>query len=435
MNRSIAGIGLKTLAVAIFASCTCASMARGQAPEGAGVAVGAMRVKTGAELLIERNLAPLNRKRIGLITNPTGTVGNEHLVDVLARSKQVRLVAVYAPEHGFRGEAEAGVSVKDGVDPKTGIRVFSIYGQTRKPTPEMLRGIDVLVFDIQDVGVRFYTYISTMGLAMQAAAEARIPFLVLDRPNPLGGDYIAGFTMEKKHVSFVGQFAIPMVHGLTVGELARMLKGRALLPNLGRLELDVVAMEGWRRSMRWPETALAWQKTSPNVPTFETSLVYPGVGLFEAADASEGVGTPTPFMLAGTHWANGDGLARSLNAAGLPGVSFEATKFTPQPIKGMVTKPRFQGTQLDGVRLKVTDHKSYLPVETGVAVLSAFAQQARDGRRTGFISRPDWLSKLTGTDRFGALLAKGADHREIAKAWAPDLSAFEAARRPYLIYN
>ena len=295
------------------------------------------RVKTGAEVLIARGLEPLRRKRVGLITNQTGTVGSEHLVDILARSKDIRLVAIFAPEHGFRGEVEAGRTVKDGVDPKTGIRVFSIYGKTRKPTREMLRGIDVLVFDIQDVGVRFYTYISTMGLAMQAAAEQGVAFLVLDRPNPLGGEYVAGFTMEPAHQTFVGQFAIPMVHGLSVGELARLIKGTGLMGDLGKLKLDVVAMEGWRRSMRWPDTGLAWQKTSPNVPGFETALVYPGIGLFEAADASEGVGTTTPFLLAGTTWANGAAIAKALNAAGLPGVTFEAAQFTPATIKGMVS--------------------------------------------------------------------------------------------------
>jgi uncharacterized protein YbbC (DUF1343 family) len=399
-----------------------------------GAAPSARRVRTGAEVLIARQLAPIKGKRVGLITNQTGTVGGEHLVDILARSKDTRVVAIFAPEHGFRGEAEAGRTVHDGVDPSTGIRVFSIYGSTKKPTPAMLRGIDVLMFDIQDVGVRYYTYISTMGLAMQAAAEAGIDFLVLDRPNPLGGEYIAGFTMEPAHRSFVGQFAIPMVHGLTVGELARLIKGRSLMPGLGSLPLDVVAMEGWTRRMRWPDTGLPWQRTSPNVPSYETALLYAGMGLFESADASEGVGTQTPFQQAGTPWADGARLAHALASAGLPGVTFEPVRFSPRPIRGMVSKPRFDGVELSGVRLKVTDHASVTPVETGVAVFSAFARAASEARRAGFISRPDWLAKLSGTRRLQTLIANGADHRAIAREWAADIAAFKAARTPYLLY-
>lgn len=431
-----------TRAAAMLAACTTmiltglAQPVWSQGTAGAGGAsTAAARVKTGAEVLLARGLGPLRGKRVGLITNQTGTVGGEHLVDVLARTKDTKLVAIFAPEHGFRGEAEAGKSVKDGVDPKTGVRVFSIYGATRKPTREMLRGIDILMFDIQDVGVRFYTYISTMGLSMQAAGEAGISFLVLDRPNPLGGEYVAGFDMEPAHVSFVGQFAIPMVHGLSVGELARMIKGRGLVPGVAKLDLDVVAMEGWQRAMRWPQTGLAWQKTSPNVPSYETALVYPGIGLFEAADASEGVGTTTPFLQAGAPWADGAALAKSLNAQGLPGVTFEAAQFKPRPIKGMASKPRFEGRALSGVRLKIGDHNRYLPVETGVAVLAAFDKAARDNGRKGIIKRTDWLAKLTGTRRFGVLLAKGADYRAIAKEWAPDVAAFRTARAPYLIYK
>lgn len=430
--HAIGAAGIAAWAMMIV--CALATPAWSQSMGGGAAGSGA-RVKTGAEMLVAGGLAPLRGKRVGLITNQTGTVGSEHLVDVLARAKETKLVAVFAPEHGFRGEAEAGKSVKHGVDPKTGVRVFSIYGNTKKPTREMLRGIDVLVFDIQDVGVRFYTYISTMALSMQAANDAGVSFLVLDRPNPLGGEYVAGFTMERQHVSFVGQFSIPMVHGLTVGELARVIKGTGLMGDLSGLKLDVVAMEGWRRSMRWPETRLPWQKTSPNVPGFETALVYPGIGLFEAADASEGVGTMTPFQLVGTPWADGFAIARTLNAAGLPSVTFEAASFTPRPIAGMVSKPRFQGKALSGVRIKVSDHNRYLPVEAGVAVVAAFDKAARETGRKGVINRIDWLSKLTGTRRFGAQLAKGADHRAIAKEWAPDVAAFRAARAPYLLYN
>ena len=257
---------------------------------------------TGADLLVASGFAALAGKRVGLITNQTGLVGGEHLADLLSKAPGLKLAAIFAPEHGFRGKAEAGASVRGGVDAKTGVPIFSLYGATRKPTQVMLRNVDVLVFDIQDVGARFYTYISTMGLAMQAAAAARIPFVVLDRPNPLGGEYVSGFVLEPSLRSFVGQYPIPIVHGLTVGELARMIKGEGWLEGLGALELSVVEMQGWRRSMRWPQTERAWVATSPNIPTFESALVYPGIGIVGEAEVSEGRGTPTPFSLFAAPW-------------------------------------------------------------------------------------------------------------------------------------
>ncbi len=213
----------------------------------------AIPVSTGADRLARDGFRALGRRRVGLVTNQTGRSGGRHIVDQMVAAG-VRLAAVLAPEHGFRGEVEAGKAVRDGRDPKTGIPIHSLYGATQKPTPAMLAGLDVLVFDIQDIGARFYTYISTMGLAMQAAAEARLPFMVLDRPNPLGGTYVDGFVLEPAHRSFVGQYPIPIVHGLTVGELARMIKGERWLDGLGQMALEVIEMQGWQRAMRWPAT-------------------------------------------------------------------------------------------------------------------------------------------------------------------------------------
>ena len=224
----------------------------------------------------------------------------------------------------FAGQVEAGKSVRDGVDPATGIPVFSLYGGSRKPSRAMLRGVDILVFDIQDIGARFYTYISTMGLAMQAAAEAGIPFVVLDRPNPLGGNYVSGFVREDGLTSFVGQYPIPIIHGLTVAELATMIKGERWLDGLTRLELQIMKMDGWRRDMRWPSTGLSWVATSPNIPTYETALVYPGVGILgETLLVNEGRGTPAPFTVFGAPWLDSRRMAGQLDALALPGVSFE----------------------------------------------------------------------------------------------------------------
>ena len=272
-------------------------------------------IATGAEVLAASGYAAIAGKRVGLVTNQTGRLRGEHLADVLSKAPNVRLTAIFAPEHGFRGTAEAGAKVGDSVDAKTGVPVFSLYGASRKPTSRMLRDVDVLVFDIQDIGARFYTYISTMGLAMQAAAAARIPFVVLDRPNPLGGEYVSGFVLEPALRSFVGQYPIPIVHGLTVGELARMIQGEKWLDGLDGLQLSVVPMQGWQRSMRWPQTERAWVATSPNIPTFDSALVYTGIGMVGETDVNEGRGTPTPFRVFGAPWLDGPRMVARLERA------------------------------------------------------------------------------------------------------------------------
>src|SRR5689334_23018231 len=277
-------------------------------------------VVVGAEVLLASGFANLAGKRVGLIANQTSLAGGSHLADLLKAAPGVTLAAILAPEHGLRGANGAGAKVSHAIDDKTGVPVWSLYGRSRKPTPSMLRGIDALVFDVQDIGARFYTYISTLGLAMQAAAAANIPFLVLDRPNPLGGEYVSGFVLEPALRSFVGQYPIPIVHGMTVGELAGMIKGERWLEGLDTLELSLVQMRGWRRSMRWPQTGRTWVATSPNIPTFEAALVYPGIGIVGEAEVSEGRGTPTPFSLFAAPWLDAGRATAKLTALSLPGV-------------------------------------------------------------------------------------------------------------------
>ncbi len=389
-------------------------------------------VKTGAQVLVESSFRLLDGKRVGLIVNHTARVGEAHLIDRVHEAPNGELRALFGPEHGLRGTAEDGVEVADGRDDRTGVPVYSLYGQTRKPTPEMLGDVEILVFDIQDVGARFYTFISTMGLAMQAAAEVGLPFVVLDRPNPLGGVYTSGFVLEPEHTSFVGQYPIPIVHGLTVGELARMIQGEGLLPGLENLQLDVVEMEGWQRGMLWPETGLPWINTSPNIPGFETALVYPGACFFEATAASEGRGTETPFTLLGAPWADGQALADTLNARRLPGIRFEAVAFTPRPIEGMDTNPKLEGQPLQGIRHIVTDGHTFRPVETGIHVLHAFYHQAPDVNN--FLTRQAWLTRLSGTTRLGQMLAQGARPEAIVAAWQEEVEAFRERREGYLLY-
>lgn len=391
------------------------------------------RVVTGADQLVQSRFAMLAGKRVGLVTNQTGLSGGRHLVDLMTEAG-VRLTAILAPEHGFRGAVEAGAKVGDEVDKRTGVPVHSLYGASRKPTRRMLGDVDVLVFDIQDIGVRFYTYISTMGLAMQAAAEAGIAFVVLDRPNPLGGEQVAGFVTDPALISFVGQYPIPIQHGLTVGELARMIKGERWLAGLDRLDLTVVEMKGWKRAMRWPDTGLAWVATSPNIPTFEAALVYPGIGIVGELAVNEGRGTPTPFSLVGAPWLDGERLAERLLAAKLEGVTFAVRRYTPRPIAGVASKPRFAGETIGGIEVKVTDVARFAPLEAGMHVLGALMAEARRSRRTGMFPNLAMLDRIAGTKRLHRMLMEGRDGRQIIAAWQGEVARFEALRKRYLAY-
>ncbi len=389
-------------------------------------------VKTGAMVLAEGGFARFEGRRVGLIVNHTARVDTVHLIDRAHRAG-VEIAALFGPEHGLRGTAARGEAVADGYDERTGAPIYSLYGDTRKPTPEMLEDLDALVFDIQDVGARFYTYISTMGLAMLAAAEAGIPFIVLDRPNPLGGAYVSGFVLEPEQQSFVGKYPIPVAHGMTVGELARMIRGEGMLPGLEDLELEVVEMTGWERTLRWPQTGLPWIAPSPNLPTFETALAYPGTCFFEATAASEGRGTARPFLRLGAPWADGAALADTLNARDLPGVRFHALRFTPEPNAGAAS-PKLEGQALRGVRIEVINPSAYRPVETGIHVLHAFYQQAQRKGVEDFIARPDWLDTLAGTERLLEMLRRGARPEAVIAAWQFDVQIFREQRRPYLLY-
>lgn len=396
---------------------------------------------TGAERLVETNFRALQGKRIGLITNHTALLwqndkagSGQHLVDVLHQAGNVDLIAIFVPEHGFRGTVEAGKSVRNQVDDRTGLPIRSLYGKTRKPTRTMLADIDMLVFDIQDIGVRFYTYISTMGLAMQAAADAGIPFHVLDRPNPLGGDYVSGFMLDPSERSFVGQFEIPIAHGMTVGELALLIKGERLLPRLAELQLSVGEVTGWQRSTRWPLDR-PWNPTSPNINSFDAALLYPGTGLFEATAINEGRGTLVPFTVVGAEWISSRSVAANLNKLDLPGVTFEATRYTPRSIKSMAARPRLMGRRLNGIKVVITDHGSVQPVELGVALLSELRREARRLGGKRLFSKPGWLARMAGTRRLYRQLSQGRSGSQIAASWQSEVEQFKQLRAPYLLYK
>lgn len=391
------------------------------------------RVETAADILVLQKFKPLADLRLGLIANHTSRVGSSHLIDLLHDALNVTLAAILTPEHGLRGTADAGAHVKDGRDVKTSVPIFSLYGKTRKPSARMLKGLDALVFDIQDIGARFYTYISTMGLAMQAAAKAKIPFYVLDRPNPLGGNYVSGFMLERKYTSFVGQFAIPIAHGLTIGELARMIKGENLLPGLKSLKLIVLPMRGWQRNMLWPQTGREWQPTSPAIPDFESALTYPGMAFFEASSINYGRGTKLPFRIFGAPWIKGTALAKTLTARNLPGVNFKATRYTPKAIPGSTRSPKFQGQNISGIELVITNPQTYQPVETGIEIICALYQHAR-GKPVKLISRPKWLALLAGTDRFYKTLRQKNCGTQVSHSWQAAIEKFKKRRQKYLLY-
>ncbi len=390
-------------------------------------------VVVGAQVLHESGYADLLGKRVGLVTNHTAVVDGTHLVDLMHASGKVRLVALFAPEHGLRGLKEDGVNFGERRDDQSGAPVYSLYGTVRKPTPEMMRGLDLLLFDIQDIGARFYTFISTMGLAMQAAAEAHIPFVVLDRPNPLGGEYVAGPPLDGEYASFTGRYPIPVTHGMTVGELALLIKGERMLPGLEGLDLRVVRMIGWRRGMQWPETGLKWVRTSPNIPDFETALLYPGICFFEGTSASVGRGTREPFKLVGFPGIPAGELAHRLNSGNLPGVRFEAVTFTPRSIPGMSSNPKYQDREVPGIKITITDPHAYRPVETGVHLICALYGSLGNRERERFF-RPAGFDHLAGTRTLRLAVERGAPPEEIITAWKAGCGRFAETRARYLLY-
>jgi uncharacterized protein YbbC (DUF1343 family) len=387
-------------------------------------------VRTGAEVLSDDDFSLLRDLRFGLVTNSTAVVAGSHILDLM-KAAGTNPAVIFTPEHGLNATSEDGVHLAD--SSYNGIPVISLYGKKKQPQQEELEGLDLLVFDIQDIGVRFYTYISTMGLAMQAAADAEIPFMVLDRPNPLGGEYVSGFVRKEQPGSFTSMYPIPVAHGMTVGELAGMIKGESWLSGLSGLDLIVVTMEGWQRWMRWPDTELTWLATSPNIPDFNAALLYPGIGLLEGTGANEGRGTPEPFRLVGCPDIDGEAVAARLNHLHLAGVMFEPVHYTPVSIPGKSSAPKCQNKEVSGVRIITTDYRSVQPVETGVAVAAelyeAFPGQVKNGFfRIGF-------DDMAGSPLLRKAIEARASGDEIGRLCDSDLNRFRSQREKYLLYG
>ncbi|PRS35488.1 DUF1343 domain-containing protein [Bacillus sp. NMCC4] len=378
-------------------------------------------VKTGIETLLSGNLAWLKGKRVGLITNPTGIDANmKSSVDLLFEHPSIKLTALYGPEHGVRGDAQAGEGVESYTDEKTGLPVYSLYGKTRKPTPDMLKNVDVLLFDIQDVGARYYTYIYTMAYAMEAAKENNIPFVVLDRPNPIGGLKVEGPVLEPEHASFVGLYPIPLRHGMTTGELAKFFNKEFHI----NADVTVIKMKNWKRSMTFDDTKLPFVLPSPNMPTVDSTFVYPATGLIEGTNVSEGRGTTKPFELIGAPYINSSELADHLNQLKLKGVQFRPVSFTP-------TFSKHAGKLSHGVQLYVTDRSSFEAVKTGLSIIKAIHDlYPKDFQflQTGS------FDKLIGNGWMKEEINQGTSVKHIMKRYHHDLKSFEKKRKKYLIY-
>ncbi|HUG86146.1 MAG TPA: DUF1343 domain-containing protein [Euzebya sp.] len=395
-------------------------------------------VKTGADVLVADGFAALHGLHVGLIANQTSVSGGDFLLDLLHRAPEVELAVVFAPEHGVRGTAGAGDDVGDTVDPTTGVPIISLYkpGSDFRPSPAELSGIDVLVYDLQDVGARFYTYISTMGRSMEAAAHAGIPFVVLDRPNPSGGVAISGFTRTPDQVSFVSEYPIPALYGLTSGELAQMIVAEGW-KDVDGLDLRVIAMQGWDRGQRWDDTGLPWIPPSPGLPAAQAALVYPGTVLVEATTLSFGRGTLAPFTQVGAPWVDAEAVAADLAGRGLAGVRFQATSFVPEVIPDVAENPAvipFLGQTVPAVAVLVTDATAFDSVAVGIHLLEAFQTHATAAGRGELIDRAAAFDLLAGTAVLRQMLQSGVPAAEIVRSWTADVETFETQRQPYLIY-
>jgi len=387
-------------------------------------------VKTGIEVLKESDFRILQDKRVGLITNPTGVDNNlKSTIDILHEAPRVQLVALYGPEHGVRGDVHAGDKVSDFKDPNTGVPVYSLYGATRKPTKEMLEGVDLLVYDIQDIGCRSYTYISTMYLAMQAAAENNIEFMVLDRPNPLGGIKVEGNRVEEGFFSFVSQLPIPYIYGLTCGELAEMINGEGMIPR--PCKLTVVKMKKWRRRMNFDDTGLPWVPTSPHIPFAHSAYFYPVSGILgELGYLSIGVGYTLPFEIFAAEWIDANEFARTLNAKQLAGIRFRPLHLKPYYGVG-------QGKNLQGVQVYLTDFRKARLSDIQFHVMEVAAQLYPDRKVLDHApeNRFDMFDKVCGSDFIRHAFSRNHRFEDIRSYWTKDETPFRKLSKKYYLYR
>ncbi len=375
-------------------------------------------VRYGIDVLQSQNFRSIANQRVGLITNHTGrNVDGRSTVDILTTAGNVSLTTIFSPEHGIEGKLDVP-KIDSSKDAKTGIPVLSLYGETRRPTAEMLAEVDTLVFDIQDIGARFYTYISTMGEAMEAAAQAKKRFVVLDRPNPLGGFVVDGPMLDSGKESFVGYHRLPVQHGMTIGEIAQLIRAERKLD----LELEVIRCEGWKRHLTWDATGLTWINPSPNMRSLTQAFLYPGIGLLETTNVSVGRGTDTPFEVLGAPWIEGRDMARLLNARKIPGVSFVPIVFAP-------SASQFSKESCGGINIVITNRRDFSPVRVGLEIATCL--------RT--LYPKDWdtknFNRLLGNDLVFESIVSGAEMEATLNESLEGVSEFRVKRQQYLIYD
>jgi uncharacterized protein YbbC (DUF1343 family) len=375
------------------------------------------RVLTGIEVLEGQNFAPLRGKRVGLITNQTGVDSQgRRTIDVLKSAPDVKLVALFSPEHGIQGRADSSVS--NATDQASGVTIYSLYGSTRRPTDDMLANLDALVFDIQDAGVRFYTYTTTMAYCMEEAAKHHIAFFVLDRPNPLGGEIIEGPMLDPDKLSFTAYFPMPVRYAMTMGELAQMFNAE----NKIGADLHVVAMNGWKRGETFNEAGVPWISPSPNLRSLTEAYLYPGIEILQAGGVSVGRGTDTPFEILGAPWIDGDKLAAELMHRKIPGVEFSAAQFTP-------TQDMYAGRLCRGVRLRISPKGELRSMRVGLEIADALHRMYPDQFQV------DKTITLLGSQATVDALTRGDSPESIIKSWAPTLDKFQQMRAKYLLYH
>ena len=375
---------------------------------------------TGLDILERGGFELLKGKRVGLITNHSSVdADGRNAVDVLYESQKVNLTAIFSPEHGFRGSEEGGVLINNSTDPVTGVPIYSLYGKNQRPSPEMLAGVDVLVFDIQDVGVRFYTYLTTMVYAMEEAAKNNIEFVVLDRPNPIGGDIIEGPTLAPEISFFTAYLAVPARHAFTAGEMALFHKDYKKL----NLKLTVVKMENWRRNMFFSETAVVWTNPSPNIRSVDAEILYPGLGCFEATNVSVGRGTDTPFLWFGAPWMKADKISKMLSKAPLKGLRFTSEERTPD-------KDIYEGKPCPGVAIKVLRADMIRAMDVYVYAV----YYLRKYNKKDFNLKEKEIKKMTGNSRLYDMLEAGSKPEAILAGFEKDNALFRETRNKFLLY-
>lgn len=385
------------------------------------------RVKLGAEVFLEDFPQELRGKSIGLVINQASILpdGKSTLQAFVEKGHQVR--AIFSPEHGFDGLAEAGEEVADSL--LGGIRIWSLYGKTKKPTPEQMEGIEAFIYDIQDVGVRFYTYITTLKHVLEAASEGRISVYVLDRPNPLGGEVIEGPLMRPEYESFIGALPIPVRYGLTAGELAMMIKGEGWIA--GDFDLHVVRMKNWKRSFFWEDTGLRWIPTSPNMPTPETALIYPGAGMLGALKLNEGGGTGHPFLQFGAPWLDTSFIIQKLKRGMEFGLQLEAVSYTPQSLPGKVIHPIYENRLCRGIRVRVQDKGKVRPIRFYLA----FVQALLEKHRADVSVNSRALSQMFGNELLTRFIMAQMSLEELISEMEKEEGVFREKRQPYLLYE